>query len=63
MSGTVRIIHRPDPARPKAPDGIIEVEVNGEAIRMPHKGHDKVISVQQVKFHVHDEASVKKQEL
>ena len=44
MSITVRIKHKPDPAKPESPDGIIAVEVNGRNIDLPLKGMDKVIS-------------------
>lgn len=63
MSGEVRIIHKTNPARPKDPMGIIEVEVSGQKVRMPNKGHDKVIRVKMVQFEIHDEVSKESQNL
>lgn len=57
----IRIIHKVDPARPESPDGIIEVEVNDKKIRMPHKGHDKVIRVRTVEFETYDELGKEQQ--
>jgi hypothetical protein len=63
MSGQIRIMHQPDPKRPEAPDGIISVVVNGMPIRMPLKGHDKVITASKVHFDIRDEQSVANQEI
>lgn len=55
MSGTVRIIHKQDPARPAAIPGIVEVEVNGEPVPLPPRGHDKVIRADKVSFGIYTE--------
>lgn len=57
----IRILHVPDPARPHAPDGKIKVEINGQEVRLPLKGHDLVIQVQRIQFHTHTEMSKENQ--
>lgn len=55
MSTNIRIENAIDPKKPKAPDGIISIYVNGKFVPLPPKGQAKVVNERVPDILVHSE--------
>lgn len=63
MTINVRIKHKPNPAKPEDPNGIIEIEVNGKEVSLPLKGYDKVLIENPSNFKSHTEQNKDREEI